>query len=129
MLEWIRVRLITRLYTKRDRIEKYAGKLYPSIQDKLKKLKVESKQFSATPAGSFLYEVASQYERYVVDLVKKTCSCKGRGACTKYQIWICTLGCTPATIPAAYPDLPHEVCHSAFILTARKSSFIGRKSS
>ena len=35
---------------------------------------------------------------------------KGRGACT------------PATIPAAYPDLQHDVCHSAFILTARKST-------
>ena len=76
MLEWIRVRLMTRLYIKRKGIEKYAGKLCPSIQDKLGKLKVESKPFSTTPAGSFLYEVASQYERHVVDLVKKTCSCR-----------------------------------------------------
>ena len=75
MLEWIRVRLITRLYTKREGIEKYAGKLCPSIQDKLKKLKVKSKPFSATPASNFLYEVASQYERHGVDLVKKTCIC------------------------------------------------------
>ncbi|KAL0000805.1 hypothetical protein SO802_014586 [Lithocarpus litseifolius] len=74
MLEWIRVKLMTRLYTKREGIQKYAGKLYPSIQDKLEKLKEESKSFSAIPAGSFLYEVASQYERHVVDLVKKTCS-------------------------------------------------------
>ncbi|XP_075645226.1 uncharacterized protein LOC142616228 [Castanea sativa] len=59
MLEWIRVRLMTRLYIKREGIEKDAGKLCPSIQDKLEKLKVESKPFSATPAGSFLYEVAS----------------------------------------------------------------------
>ncbi|KAL0015406.1 hypothetical protein SO802_002475 [Lithocarpus litseifolius] len=76
MLEWIRVRLMTRLYTKREGIQRYAGKLCPSIQAKLEKLKVESKPFSATPAGSFLYEVASQYERHVVDLVKKTCSCR-----------------------------------------------------
>ena len=76
MLEWIRVRLITRLYIKREGIQKYAGKLYPSIQDRLEKLKIESKPFSATPAGSFLYEVGNQYERHVVDLVKKTCSCR-----------------------------------------------------
>ena len=76
MLEWIRVRLMTRLYTKKEGIQKYAGKLCPSIQDRLEKLKVESKPFSATPAGSFLYEVGSQYERHVVDLVKKTCSCR-----------------------------------------------------
>ena len=86
MLEWIRVRLmtrlytkregrlITRLYTKREGIQKHARKLCPSIQDRLEKLKVESKPFSATLASSFLYEVSSQYERHVVDLVKKTCS-------------------------------------------------------
>ncbi|XP_065623057.1 uncharacterized protein LOC112022323 [Quercus suber] len=74
MLEWIRVRLMTRLYTKREGIQKYVGKLCPSIQDRLEKLKVESKPFSATPAESFLYKVGSQYERHVVDLVKKTCS-------------------------------------------------------
>ena len=76
MLEWIRVRLITRIYTKRKWIEKYAGKLCPSIQDKLEKLKLESKPFNATPASSFLYEVVSQYERHVIDLIKKTCSCR-----------------------------------------------------
>ncbi|KAK9991574.1 hypothetical protein SO802_026559 [Lithocarpus litseifolius] len=76
MLEWIRVRLMTRLYIKREGLQKYARKLCPNIQDKLEKLKVESKPFSATPAGSFLYEVASQYERHVVDLVKKTCNCR-----------------------------------------------------
>ncbi|XP_030932927.1 uncharacterized protein LOC115958764 [Quercus lobata] len=41
MLEWIRVRLMTRLYTKREGIQKYVGKLCPSIQDRLEKLKVE----------------------------------------------------------------------------------------
>ena len=76
MLEWIRVRLMTRLYTKRGGIQKYARKLCPSIQDRLDKLKVESKPFSATLTGSFLYEVGSQYERHVVDLIKKTCSCR-----------------------------------------------------
>ena len=40
MLEWIRVRLMTRLYTKRKGIERNAGKLCPIIQDKLEKLKL-----------------------------------------------------------------------------------------
>ena len=35
MLEWIRVRLISRMYIKKTGIEKYGGKLYPSIHDKL----------------------------------------------------------------------------------------------
>ena len=36
MLEWIRVRLMSRLYIKKTGIEKYGGNLCPSIQKKLK---------------------------------------------------------------------------------------------
>lgn len=74
MLEQIRVRIITRLYTKRKCIESYASKLCPNIQDRLEKLKVESKSFSATPAGRFLYEVDNPRERHLVDLINRTCS-------------------------------------------------------
>ena len=35
MLEWIRVRLISKMYIKKTGIEKYGGKLYPKIHDKL----------------------------------------------------------------------------------------------
>ena len=35
MLEWIRVRLMSRLYIKKIYIEKYGGKLCPSVQKKL----------------------------------------------------------------------------------------------
>ena len=76
MLEWIRVRLIGRLYIKRTVIEKYGGKLCPSIQDKLVKVKVESKGFCAMPSGRFVYKVDNERERYVVDLVRRTCSCR-----------------------------------------------------
>ncbi|KAK9991378.1 hypothetical protein SO802_026363 [Lithocarpus litseifolius] len=77
MLESIRVRLITKLYTKKIGIEKYRGKLCPSIQDKLEKLKLESKGFCAMPSERFVYEVDNERERHVVDLVGKTCSCRG----------------------------------------------------
>ena len=50
---------MTRLYTKRKGIQKYAGKLCPSIQDRLEKLKVESKPFSAISASKFHYEAVS----------------------------------------------------------------------
>ena len=40
MLEWIRVRLMTRLYTKKIGIEKYGGKLCPSIQKKVGVVKI-----------------------------------------------------------------------------------------
>ena len=76
MQEWIRVRLMSRLYIKKIGVEKYGGKLCPSIQDKLKKLKLESKSFYAMPSGRFVYEVDNEKERHVVDLVEKTCSCR-----------------------------------------------------
>ncbi|KAK9997845.1 hypothetical protein SO802_017448 [Lithocarpus litseifolius] len=76
MLEWIRVRLMSRLYVKKIGIEKYGGRLCPSIQGKLEKLKLECKSFCAMPSGRFVYEVASERERHVVDLVGRTCSCR-----------------------------------------------------
>ncbi|KAK9996210.1 hypothetical protein SO802_020896 [Lithocarpus litseifolius] len=76
MLEWIRVRLMSRLYVKKIGIEKYDGRLCPSIQGKLEKLKLESKSFCAMPSGRFVYEVENERERHVVDLVGRTCSCR-----------------------------------------------------
>ena len=48
----------------------------PSIQDKLEKLKLESKNFYAMPSRRFVYEVDNERERHVVDLVGKTYSCR-----------------------------------------------------
>ena len=76
MLEWIRVRLMSRLYIKKTGIEKYGGNLCPSIQKKLEQLKLECKSFCAIPSGKFVYEVDNERERHVVDLVNRTCSCK-----------------------------------------------------
>jgi hypothetical protein len=73
MLEWIRVGLMTRLHTKRIVMEKYDGSVCPNIQDKLEKLKMESRSFSAMPSGRFKYEMDNDYERNVVDLTKKEC--------------------------------------------------------
>ncbi|XP_030958757.1 uncharacterized protein LOC115980669 [Quercus lobata] len=76
MLEWIRVRLMTKQYKKMRGIAKYIRKVCPNIQDKLEKLKYESIPFNATPAGSFMYEVDNGRERHVVDLAKKASSCR-----------------------------------------------------
>ena len=76
MLEWIRVRLMTKQYKKQKGIAKYTGKVCPNIQDKLEKLKHESIPFSATPTGSLMYDVDNGRERHVVDLAKKACSCR-----------------------------------------------------
>ena len=78
MLKWIRVRLMTKQYKKMKGIAKYTRKVCPNIQDKLEMLKHESIPFSATPVGSFIYEVDNGHERHVVDLVRKACSCRIR---------------------------------------------------
>ena len=60
MLEWIKVRLMSILYIKRTSIEKYGGKLCPNIEDRMEKLKVESKGFCAMLSGRFVYEVDNE---------------------------------------------------------------------
>ena len=67
---------MSRLYIKRIGIEKYGAKLCPSIQDKLEKLKLESKRICAMPSRRFVYKVDNERERHVVDLVERTCSCR-----------------------------------------------------
>ena len=69
-----------RLYIKKIGIKKYGGKLCPSIQDKLEKLKLklESNNVYAMPSGRFVYEVDNERESHVVDLVGRTCS---------YRVW------------------------------------------
>ena len=74
MQEWIRVRLMSRLYIKKIGIEKYGGKLCPSIQDKLEKLKLGSKNFCGMPFGRCVYEVDNERERHVANLVGRTCN-------------------------------------------------------
>ena len=76
MLEWIRARLMSRLYIKKTGIEKYGGNLCPSIQKKLEQLKLKCKGFCAIPSGKFVYEVDNERERHVMDLVNRTCSCR-----------------------------------------------------
>jgi hypothetical protein len=71
MLERIRVRLMTKIHTKRVGIEKYVGVICPTIHDKLEKLKMESRSFTANHLVFFKYEVNNEYERHVVSLKKK----------------------------------------------------------
>jgi len=71
MLEWIRVRLMTRMYSNRTEIEKFTSDICPNIMQKLKQLKVDSISFSAIPLGCFIYEVDNEYERHVVNLTRK----------------------------------------------------------
>jgi hypothetical protein len=52
-------------------MEKYGGSVCPNVQDKLEKLKMESRSFSAMLSSRFKYEVDNSYERHMVDLTNK----------------------------------------------------------
>ena len=39
-------------------------------------MKVDSKSFSAIPSGCYIYEVDNEYERHVVNLTRKCCTCR-----------------------------------------------------
>ena len=39
-------------------------------------MKVDSKSFSAVPSGCYIYEVDNDYERHVVKLTRKCCTCR-----------------------------------------------------
>ena len=76
MLEWIRVRLMTKMYSKRFGIEKFTSDISLNIMQKLEQLKVDSKSFSAIPLGCYIYEVDNKYGRHVVNLTRKCCTCR-----------------------------------------------------
>ncbi|XP_075674947.1 uncharacterized protein LOC142644159 [Castanea sativa] len=76
MLEWIRVRLMTRMYSRRIGIEKFTSDICPNIVQQLEQLKVDSKSFSAVPSGCFIYKVNNEYERHVFNFTRKCCSCR-----------------------------------------------------
>ena len=54
MLEWIRIRLMTKMYSKRIDIEKFTSDICPKILQKLEQLKLDCKSFSAVPSGCFI---------------------------------------------------------------------------
>ena len=79
MLKWIRVRLMTRMYSKRTEIKKFTSDICPNIVQKLEQLKVDSKLFFAIPSGCYIYDVDNEYERHVVNLTRKCCTCRVLG--------------------------------------------------
>ena len=74
MLE--RIRLMTGMYSKRIVIEKFTSNICPNIVQKLEQLKFDSKSFFAVPSSCFIYEVNNEYERHVVNITRKCCSCR-----------------------------------------------------
>ena len=39
-------------------------------------MKVDSKSFSTVPSGCYIYKIDNEYERHVVNLIRKCCTCR-----------------------------------------------------
>ena len=87
-----------------------------NIRDKLENLKLESKGFCATPSDRFVYEVDNEYERHVVDLPRKACSCR---------LW--DLNGIPCkhVVTIIYKNLeqPEEYVHPCYLKDAYKPTY------
>ena len=56
-MEWIRKRLMKRLYVKKVIMAMYGGPICPAIQDKFEHIKHDSRNYFASPAGKGRFEV------------------------------------------------------------------------
>jgi hypothetical protein len=67
--------LMTRIQKNRDVMLKYQGPICPRIQEKLQKCKEESKGCTPKWGGGNMYEMTSDGKKYIVNIVKKSCTC------------------------------------------------------
>ena len=107
MLEWIKVRLMTGMYNKRIGIEKFTNNICPNIVQKFEQLKLDCESFAVVPSGCFIYGVDNKYERHMVNLTRKCCSCR---------VWDLTgIPCKHGVV-AIYKNLemPEDYVHSCY---------------
>ncbi|KAL7169909.1 hypothetical protein ACSBR2_034870 [Camellia fascicularis] len=79
MFEWIKRKLMQRIQIKKIGMKKYIGQICLNIHDKLKKLKVESRNCFATWCEQLEFEVDHFQRRYIVDLSTRTYSLQKMG--------------------------------------------------
>ena len=94
-----------------------------NVQDKLEKLKMEYRSFSAMPmpSGRFKYEVDNDYGGHVVDLTKKECTCRIwdlTGIPCKHRVTVIYKNCEhpedylhDCFLKEAYLDIYSEIIH------------------
>ncbi|KAK8664156.1 hypothetical protein V6N13_083956 [Hibiscus sabdariffa] len=77
MMEMIGSKLMTRIATKKEAVEKIIGTLYAKIQKKVDKIIMQSTSCWPRHAGGHKWEVSARYEdQHVVDLEIQSCSCR-----------------------------------------------------
>ncbi|KAG8387452.1 hypothetical protein BUALT_Bualt02G0022800 [Buddleja alternifolia] len=75
MFEWIRRKLMCRIQTKKEGMERYKGVVCPNILKKIEKQRFESRHCSAHYGGDGKYEVKNYLETHIVFLRDRHCSC------------------------------------------------------
>ena len=68
MLEWIRVRLMTRMYNKRSGIEKFTSDICPNIVQKLEQLKLDSNEYERHVSKHLLFHQVALYMRLIMSM-------------------------------------------------------------
>ncbi|XP_058733572.1 uncharacterized protein LOC131605205 [Vicia villosa] len=122
MLEEIRVYLMLKWESNREKIAKFEGDTLPNIKKKLAKESGRTKYWIVRRACEFVYEVryiSNNEEKYVVNLSTKTCSCR---------LWMLTgLSCCHAMtcmksqldvekfMPDYYKKAVYEACYAIVI--------------
>ncbi|XP_058783844.1 uncharacterized protein LOC131658582 [Vicia villosa] len=123
MLEEIRVYLMQRWESNREKIAKFEGDILPNIKKKITKESGRTNYWIVRRAGEFDYEVrhiSNNGEKYVVNLSTKLCSCR---------LWMLTgLPCCHAMscmksqqldiedfVPDCYKKSTYEACYASVI--------------
>ncbi|XP_025616463.1 uncharacterized protein [Arachis hypogaea] len=85
MFEWIRCYWMSRFAEKKKKAEKYEGTIMPKPKKRFDVIAMRAMEWQARWAGGLKYEVFHKnrmiVERFVVDLLARTCSCRFWGLC------------------------------------------------
>ncbi|KAG8380808.1 hypothetical protein BUALT_Bualt06G0055000 [Buddleja alternifolia] len=75
MFEWIRTRLMSRIQNRRVGMENYASVICPNIRKRVDKQQSLARHCWARFCGGSEFEIDHLLDKYVVDLLLKTCTC------------------------------------------------------
>lgn len=79
LVEGLKFYLTNRIVKQKELMLRYKGNLCPMIQQKLEKIKKDADSWSPVWSGDAayaLFEVSNNYDKYVVNLGDKSCSCR-----------------------------------------------------
>lgn len=76
MLEEIRLFVMQRTYTLKEKARKWKNDVCPSIREKIKDLNKDQRYWGVYPSGLQQFEARYKNQAFSVDIGEKTCSCR-----------------------------------------------------